>query len=874
MAEISKIRCNEYTRQEFYFLYDRTRVTGEIKETTETQNAQVTFTIPAKPGCVANSLSITYDNLITPDPRFTEGPWCDYVIKTGNNEVASGYNVKYDGIRLVNIPVNFSLDKEQILTIDIVPTIHWQEHTVEFDKYNARCHIGNFISNGYTYVPLVSIDYSPVQGTVIKPTAPGDYTKQSRTSNIVFRWDDPWIESGVVAHEILYLKKGNGEDWTPYYIEPIGEYVMAAGWLTEGEYQWYVEAEAITGEKSQSVVMNFTISNDIKIQTKSPSDGKSFYRNERIKFQWTNSLIGSGIKVYQQQIYFNWADSEGWEHLEQIDLRADDVEYSTTIAKLVQDLGLSGVVTWGIGAQERTYTGPWDYSNESTFEILTGDFTLDAFHPVDGDRISCSQPTLFSWSNSYVGKDISIKSQKFCWKYIEETEFREINVSVNDSTYEAPGGTFENNSTIQWYAKAIDEYEYSIESAVQTVYVGVIPAVIVSYPTNVNIKSAFRQVFTWEMLENVPTGQKSYELRYKNEHDDDFTVITEETNRQYHSFEPDTFESGNYVWEIKVTNNDGNSTDYISSGFTVIGMTDAPTIYEVTNAAMPVIKWEVPSQDTFEVEIYSADKKMYSSGIKVGYEVREFAPNIILNDGNYIAKMRVMNEYGYYTEWEEYGFVIQTTKPSDVECIAYANRFLGVDIKKGDGIAEDLYVVRRKYGEKTWEVIALIHENEVFSDNTVLPEVKYEYAIRNLQKDAGFTDSNVVSMVISYDGNIIYNGNDFVKLYKTESQQFEISHIPAKSCSYASVIGRKYPIRESSENMSHTTSITCFVTFAEYKMIAEFYENSNGLWFKNKDFSFKCAIDSITINETLLGKGYAITITLSRTNEDEVLLIE
>lgn len=498
----------------------------------------------------------------------------------------------------------------------------------------------------------------------------------------------------------------------------------------------------------------------------------------------------------------------------------------------------------------------------------SADSTSDTIGPLTGETIAKSVPTEFSWTNTSPAGIIS--SQRLYWKKSTDANYNQIVLEPTSTSYTFNANTFENGS-IDWYVSFTDTSNNTTNSPVETVNVGITPTVSIAYPNNVNIRNSNQQIFTWEMHESIATGQKSYELQYKKRTATTWVTVTGTTSNQYHEFAANTFDTAEYDWKLKVTNNDNISTNYVSASFVAIGSTNAPNITNITNSSIPTITWQITSQDTFELEIYSGTERIYVSGVQVGENVRSFTPNIMLEDGNYIVKMRAMNEYGYFTEWSDYSFVLNPAKPTAVECIAYANDTHGINVIKGTGTASTLYVIRRLFGNTEWENLGIL--NNVYADNTVLNNKKYEYAIRNYN-NAGYTDSNIVSMIINYQGLLIYDDLEFVQLYKTEDEQFDISHAPNKSYSYSYTIGRKYPVRESSEWMSHTTSMKAFVTFEQYDLLNKFYESNDSLWFKDKDFSFKCSIDSISIQETLLGRGYTINISLSRTDENEVNLIE
>lgn len=557
-------------------------------------------------------------------------------------------------------------------------------------------------------------------------------------------------------------------------------------------------------------------------------------------------------------------------------------------------LSLSGSATASLEIKHEpykddTYINYVHYGRATATIVYSAESSSSNVFPLSGQSIAKSLQNTFTWQNVSPGSPIA--SQILYWKYSTDSTYNTINLSADATSYTFPANFF-NNGTINWRIGFTDSASNTSYSPVETVDVGIVPSVEIAYPIGVNIKSSNIQIFTWEMHEDVPTGQYSYEIQYKESEDADWTVVTGTSSNQYHSFAADTFSAGEYQWKLKVTNNDGLSSEYVNSTFTAIGATDAPVITSVTNSSIPTITWTVTSQDTFEVEIYKGQERIYTSGVQVGYDVRSFTPNIMLDDGNYIIKMRAMNQYGFFTPWLDYSFVLDPEHPDALTCYAYANDHHGVTIARSlelDPVIPDApgepsdvpdahYVIRRGHGETNWKIIGKLNpldESVKFEDNTVLPNVAYDYAIRNYESGAGFTDSNVVTITISFQEYILSSmtdGNKFVLFYRTEDQQFDMSHGSSKNQSYSYMIGRKYPVRESSEWLAHNDSFSCFVSFEEYERLLEFYSGNDDLWFRGKNFTYQCSIDELSIKDALLGDGYTLGISVSRTDEEELRL--
>lgn len=550
---------------------------------------------------------------------------------------------------------------------------------------------------------------------------------------------------------------------------------------------------------------------------------------------------------------------------------ASNLNITGATSAVLHFTGWRGTLQFGRGTITVTYEA--DASSSATF-------------PISGNTIPSSTANEFSWANDL--PEGSVVSQKLYWKKTSASFYTEVSVDPDVSSYTFAANTFENGE-IQWYVSFTDNYGNTVTSSVETVTVGIVPTVAISYPLDVNIKSSNVQIFTWEMSEEIATGQYSYEIQYKEAEDSDWTTVTATSSNQYHSFAANTFPAGDYQWKLKVTNNDGISTSYITASFTAIGATDAPVITSVTNSSIPTVTWTVTSQDTFEMEIYIGSERIYTSGVQVGHDVRSFTPNIILEDGNYIIKMRAMNDYGFFTPWLDYSFVLDPEKPDPLTCYAYANGHHGITIARSleldpvtpstpeeeGAIPSAYYVIKRRKGETAWKIIGKLSttdESVKYEDNTVLPDVTYEYAIRYYLSDDGYADSNVVAVSIGYPGYILSRGSEFVQLYLTEDVQFAASHVASKEQSYSFMIGRKYPVRESSEWVSHNDSFSCFVEFPDFEKLQDFYEGNDDLWFKGKNFSYQCSIDSLSIKETLLGKGYELEVSITRTDEPELRL--
>lgn len=715
--------------------------------------------------------------------------------------------------------------------------------------------------------PKVSITYPSSNGTIW------------RTQPLVFTWKYSDSLDLIQTRYIVEYKKTSETTWTRYKDEynAASSVTFPANFFSYGKYNIRVSSRNSDGlwPVEDWISITFQAGSVPTVSINEPSNKATLRKNKNNVISWTLSdTLDTGQYSYQLRI--RKSDSTSYIYNETVTTSAslhnilanslDNGNYAWQLRVRNNDKN------WTAWTSERTFT----YGSVSTLKILG---------PEDGTNVRRNAPLIITWEHTDTF-ETGQKSWELGYKLSNESSWTTKSGTTAKSCTIASGtleaGTYNfrlrvtnnDNSTTAWQ-------NFSL-------LVGAIPFIELTYPVDANIKRDIMQIFTWSLTDALATGQKSFELGYRLTESEEWITITGE-EQEYYRFEHDALESGDYEWRVKAVNNDDISTDYVYSHFTVIGITEAPVITSITSSAIPTISWEVESQDTFELEIYRATERLYASGIQKGRGVRSFTPNLMIPDGNYIIKMRCMNEFGYFTEWMTYSFVLITEKPEAVPCYIFANNTYGVTIARSldenaeiiphpsDSPTPDaIYVIRRVNGDTKWDIIGRLSTENAsikFDDNTVTKNVEYEYALRNYKEDAGYTDSESYLIMIRHKGVIIYDGDELVNITLSESEQFEINHTPGKNFSYSSMIGRAYPVRETSDWLTHNTSFDAFITFEQYKKLEKMYLSGHDLWFKGKDFSFLCGINKLTINAAQFDKGYDVSIDLSRVSEEEFSVI-
>lgn len=775
-------------------------------------------------------------------------------------------------------------------------TLYWK-YATDVNYYNINVNPAlssfTFAANLFTALTRVQwyVEAKDESGTVVRssvseinigsaptlaitnPTSSGTIRKSIANT---FSWNYSSSLSLIqTAFEIGY-KLSNTNTWnTISQTSENKSYTFSANAFSYGTYNLRIRVKDADGVWSSYQERTFTAGSTPSVSVTNPANNANLRRGWNQSFTWDfKDTLNTGQAKYE--FAYRLSNESTW--------TTSTITSSATTHTLYANSLQQGTYVWRVRALNND--GVWSSYVERTFTYGALS-TITLVSPEDGANIRLLASNTVSWTYTDT-LNAGQKTYELGYKISSASSWTTVTgTSATSRTFSS--GTFTYN-TYNFRLRVQNNDNIWTSYIYFNVQIGSIPKLYQSYPVDCNIKKDIQQIFTWELSDSLNTGQKSYELGISSNNGSTWETFTENTSRQYKSFAANKFVAGNYKWRIKVTNNDGITTNYSYGDFTVIGVTAAPVITSVTQSAIPTIKWTISSQDTFEFELFQGSTRLYSSGVQKGNNIRQFTPNIMIPDGNYIIRIRAMNEYGYFTEWMTYSFVLSTVKPNAVECFIYANDDYGVNVIRSLELDQNtsvaapsnsktpdaIYVLRRLYGESEWNIIGkLSTANEMyqFIDNTVIKDVQYEYCLRNYKEEAGYTDSESKLIMIKHPGVLIYHNDDIVNLILSENQQFGISHAPSKQFSYSQMIGRTYPVRESSEWLTFSTSIhSCFVTYEQYAKLQKMLESNDKLWFKGKDFSYACGIDSMNIVAAHLDRGYDISLSISRINEEELAL--
>lgn len=434
--------------------------------------------------------------------------------------------------------------------------------------------------------------------------------------------------------------------------------------------------------------------------------------------------------------------------------------------------------------------------------------------------------------------------------------------------YDMPANTLPTTGKVMWRVKTIDtsgaESEFS-NAEFNTELVSQKAPTLVS-PLTGYLNGSKPIVFRWNFVGGTAEDkQAKYDLQYSLNQGSSWTTITVESNTQEHTILENTFQTGNVYWRVRTYNAYGDVSPYSEiASFFVMNRPPIPQITEVTNSAKPTVTWISTEQYLYELQILRDEEVVFNSGAIPNTSDRSYKIDDFLDDGNYKARFRVMNQYNLYSDWAEYNFTIATVKPDKPNLIVYNGEY-SVTLETNDTSLKTLvYRDNKLIGEAI---------DNRFIDYTGENKKEYAYFIRVVDEEDNFNDSNIELGKCSFKGNTIALASkpeDYVVL------KYGVGDIPGKSSRITNngtltyFDGRKYPATEFSEHKGKEKSLSFFIKdLDKLNKLIDLIDKKETLLYRdiNGEIIYGTVLN-IDYRKSLL--GYEVSFTINKVDYEGV----
>jgi len=357
-------------------------------------------------------------------------------------------------------------------------------------------------------------------------------------------------------------------------------------------------------------------------------------------------------------------------------------------------------------------------------------------------------------------------------------------------------------------------------------------ASVLVYPVGASVSGDNGVMLEWRYNSPYDTTPSRFDIRYRV---DGGAWVNRQTAGAVTVMTSPIFTQSTVDWQVMAYGALGDAGPWSSiATFFTIGVPPAPVIVSVTDSNRPTVFFSAASLLSWELLILrDGITEVYSTGNQAFMDEFFHTVNTILPNGNYIARMRITNQYGFSSPWAQLPFTLDTTPPPAPA--------LRLAIKAGNSIR--LYIDNK--GKQTYIYRAELNGNipsnylrigvttaGVYDDHTASPRRIYEYFARVVDVDYSFADSNLVNGVMDWYYTTIADTHSMdnqvtLKHMIGAVPQKDRTYVYEKSLSY--FIGREKPVLQIGSTSRKSVQLSFQCSLEDRDRIEELTRSSNTL---------------------------------------------
>lgn len=342
-----------------------------------------------------------------------------------------------------------------------------------------------------------------------------------------------------------------------------------------------------------------------------------------------------------------------------------------------------------------------------------------------------------SWSSSISGLTIdtpTITATKM--RYRENSSATATEVDCGGREYGTIPASAMTGNSIQWQGETTDSFGNTVTSGWYTLStVEGYSTATADSPVNVMVDGSVDNVFRWTHRISTGTAPTRSFLE-KSTDGTNWTTLLDQSGSATQGVVPaGSLPSGSVQWRVRTYNTE-NAAGYWSTAQTimVVAAPDTPPV-SVEQSPRPTVSWQSSEQQGYQVRIAG----VYDSGCVFGTAQNMKLP-VIVPDDEYIVEVRVVNEYGLWSEWGSAPLIVSNipgeaitltaNTTSDIELSWDGNYDRYLVERDGNPIAvttQTNYIDRKAVGPHTYRVLGLTDGSDNYGiSNTAEVDLKME----------------------------------------------------------------------------------------------------------------------------------------------------
>lgn len=276
----------------------------------------------------------------------------------------------------------------------------------------------------------------------------------------------------------------------------------------------------------------------------------------------------------------------------------------------------------------------------------------------------------FYWSyepDGICAGDIKAETVKFRWREKNAVSYTEVNCG-SAGKYTLPGSSITANY-IQWQLEATDSagavtttpwYELSTVEALSSA--------VAESPKDIMVDGSAPTVFRWSHIIRTGTAPTASELQVSTDGSTWTALVTVQGSARETTISAGTLSAGELLWRVRTYNTDEAAGAWSSpASVLVVAAPPTPTV-DTEQTPRPLISWQSQGQQGYQIRIPGA----WESGSVYGTATSRKLP-VILPDGEYTVEVRVVNEYGLWSEWGSAPLTVENVPGAAITLTASAD---------------------------------------------------------------------------------------------------------------------------------------------------------------------------------------------------------
>lgn len=214
-----------------------------------------------------------------------------------------------------------------------------------------------------------------------------------------------------------------------------------------------------------------------------------------------------------------------------------------------------------------------------------------------------------------------------------------------------------------------------------------------------------------------------------------------------------------------------SNSDTISTSFIAYGKPNTPyfTCKSLVSSANPYLTWNSDSQISYNLTIKRILTVIESTGEVINSNKYYKVNNALENNTNYVAELKIKNQYGLWSDSAILEFSTQFDVPNSPSIQAFSNNgsiMINVSTNTDGDLEYKNTEIWKREPLGDWKRMAYnMSSDDAWKDDYVCSGIKYEYKARNIGHKGGISESDIVTCTADVKGYTLYSVEDMNKSF-------------------------------------------------------------------------------------------------------------